>query len=682
MARLDANRRAELWALVAGQVVSLLLLAGCAWWVYRELSIVIGGSRLTDSITWGDHFNATLRGQLAWFALAVLALHVVLGLLGSALARLTRAAFPNMPAKHYTPVTIGWIVMIFAFALLANSSWYPASRFAGGSLRLPADWFGLAPLTVLTAAVLLAILLLVALAIRRAAAPAQSLKRSSFALAVLAAAVTVGSIADDSAGAAAPARATKTHIVIIGIDSMRNDLSEPAAGAVLTPNVDTFLAGSIRFEDATTPLARSYPAWLAILTGRHPVRTNARFNLMPRALVQEGNTLAEALVAAGYRSVFAADEVRFANFDRSYGFDQLITPPIGASDFVVPTIGEMPLVNVVGGSRIGARLFPNIHANRAAAVTYDPAAFIRRLDRELAVQGPSFLAIHLTLAHWPYSWAGLPKPTTPQEFRPAYRKALQQVDRQFQDLLALLERKGVLANAIVVVLSDHGEALGYQSDSMLRRTGSSGEIWDSLWGHGTSVLSPHQYGVLFAMRAFGNARLPGEPGSRRWPVTLEDVRPTLEELAIGTASRDVDGSSLAPFLAGLAPVSILEARVRFTETCFNTVKLMEGKFTESGLVSEAGIYYEVVPDTGWVQLRPDRLPEIMAKKQRAALSSDALLAAVPNWTDDSVAYLFSSRRDPLPRRLAGPPNPVTDPEAARLWAALHERFAGELPGGP
>jgi hypothetical protein len=187
--------------------------------------------------------------------------------------------------------------------------------------------------------------------------------------------------------------------------------------------------------------------------------------------------------------------------------------------------------------------------------------------------------------------------------------------------------------------------------------------------------------VLFAMRAFGRAELPGAPGPRNWPVALEDVRPTLEELATGAVPQDLDGLSLVPLLDGRAPASTIATRIRFTETCFNTVKLMEGKFTESGLVSEAGIYYEVVPATGWVQLKPDRLPEIMAKKQRAAMSSTALLAAIPSWTDDSVAYLFTSRRHPLPRRLQGPPDPATDPEAARLWEALQQRFPGELPGG-
>jgi hypothetical protein len=242
----------------------------------------------------------------------------------------------------------------------------------------------------------------------------------------------------------------------------------------------------------------------------------------------------------------------------------------------------------------------------------------------------------------------------------------------------------VLENAIVVVLSDHGEALGFPSDSMVRKTGTNLEIWDSLWGHGTSVVSPHQYGVLLAMRAYGRAHLPGRPGAYAWPVSLEDVRPTLEEAATGRAPRGIDGVSLLPYLAEPAQAAALDGRVRFTETCFNTIKMLKGKITKSGVVSEAGIYYEMDPESGWVQLRADRLPEILARKQRAALSRDALLAAIPSWSDGSVAYLYTDRHAPAPRRLEGTPDPVTDPEAARLWQALQERFPGELqaPGRP
>lgn len=192
-------------------------------------------------------------------------------------------------------------------------------------------------------------------------------------------------------------------------------------------------------------------------------------------------------------------------------------------------------------------------------------------------------------------------------------------------------------------------------------------------------MSPHLYSVSLAMRAYGQARLPGDAANYRWPVLLEDVRPTLEEFATGAAPQQIEGQSLLPFVAGNKPVTELDSRVRFTETCFNTSMMMTGAIDPSDLAREGAIFYQTVPDAGWVQLRPDRLDEIMAKKQRAALSRDALLAAIPSWSDDSVTWLYSDRRSPLPRRLSGPPDPGTDPEAARLWDALHARFAGEPP---
>lgn len=669
-------RHAQTLALAAGQLASLFFLAGCAWWVYRDVSEVIGAGKLTGSISWGGDIFGTQRVRLLLFALAVLVLHVLLGLLAYGLARLCRAAFPGLAAERLSFLTILWVTALFALALAANASWYPASLFAVEDSWLRGSWYGIAPFTALAGSVGFIMLVIAALALRRVTWSSHFWLRGAIAISLLVA-VSLGARLTGAQSAPAP-RGDKPHIVILGVDSLRSDLSEAAAGEILTPNIDAFLAKSTRFTDTTSPLARTYPAWVSILTGRHPVTTNARFNLMPRELVHEGDTLADALDANGYRSTFATDEVRFANFDRSFGFDRLITPPIGVSDFVIPTTGDLPLVNVVANTPLGSWLFPNIHANRAAAVTYEPGKFVERLERELEVDGPGFLAIHLTLSHWPYSWAGTHRPSNPPEYRLAYRLALKEVDRQFEAVLGVLRRKGVLDNAILVVLSDHGEALGYPSDSIVRKTGTSLEVWDSLWGHGTSVLSPHQYGVVFAMRAYGAARLPGAGGLRDWPVTLEDVRPTLQELATGAAPGAMDGVSLVPYLAGREPASALDARVRFTETCLYTAKMMQGKFSVSGLVGEAGIYYELVPETGWVQLRPDRLAEIMATKQRAAVSRDALLARVPSWTDDSVTYFFAERHLPVPRRLEAVPDPATDPEAARLWQALEARFPGEL----
>ena len=675
MMRFPARRRLE--GIGLSLSLSFLFLACCIWIVYRDLDAILGPSKLTGSISWVVTFNAVLATRLAVFAFTVLLAHAALGLLVWALARLTRAAFPIAAARWLPGLIIAWALALAFMTLVTNALWYSGSRFAFASFGLPADWDGISTPAAVALAVGGTVVVLGVLACLRSGAPRLP---GRGALMVIALGTVLAVALPLIAGRRSEAlvASTSPNIIILGVDSLRNDLTDVDPGGSPTPRIEAFVSKSHRFLDSTSPLARTYPAWVSILTGRHPVSTNARFNLMPRSLVHEGDTLADVLKANGYRAIYATDEVRFANFDSSYGFDETITPPIGASDFVIGAIGDQPLVNLIAGSPLGAVVFPQIYANRADATTYQSGQFLHRLERNLRNEGPSFLAIHLTLSHWPYARAGQIQPTTPQGMRPAYREALTEVDRQFDDVLGLLERKGFLRNAFVAVLSDHGEALGYRSDSMVRKTGSPDDIWDSLWGHGTSVVSPHQYGVVLAMRAFGEAKLPGEAGRYDWPVSLEDVRPTLEELATGHAPRNVDGLSLVPFMGDPALAATLDDRIRFTETCFNTVKLLKGKITASGVVGEAGIYFEMAPESGWVQLRAERLPEILAKKQRAAISKNALLAAIPSWSDDSVTYLYVDRRVPAPRRLVEPPAAQTDPEAARLWAALTARFPGEI----
>jgi hypothetical protein len=80
-----------------------------------------------------------------------------------------------------------------------------------------------------------------------------------------------------------------------------------------------------------------------------------------------------------------------------------------------------------------------------------------------------------------------------------------------------------------------------------------------------------------------------------------------------------------------------------------------------------------------MQLRQDKLPILLARKQRAALSSNSLLAAVPDPDGRHLRFLYTDRHNPAPRLLEARPDPSRDPEAARLWDALQARFPGELP---
>jgi Sulfatase len=664
--------------LVLSIALALAFLIGCLGWVVREVELLLANDGVTAALSIEQGLGRMVLLPLAAFGAAVVLIHVLVGFLAFALARLTESAFPTQTIVRRGYLIAGWFVLLAGIAMAANTTWYPASIFAGEDSAWREELLGQHPVAWVIGFLLPFVgwLALRAAPRLRFASPAPGLAATA-ALAVLA----VFFVPSRLLNASAPVVVTKApHVILIGIDSLRNDLSVPRRGAAETPNIHAFLGGARRFNDALSPLARTYAAWVTILTGRHPVTTNARVNLMPRHLVHEGDTLAGALHDRGYRSVYATDEVRFANFDRSYGFDQLITPPVGAADFLLGYAGDMPLVNLAVATDLGGALFPSNHANRAASVTYRPRQFVGRLERNLKIKSPTFIAIHLTLAHWPYSWAGLPRPSVPEAYRDTYGKAVGEVDRQFRDVMGVLAEKHLLDNAIVVLLSDHGEALGGDGDSMLRATGTSREIWDSLWGHGTSVLSPNQYHVLLAMRAFGRARLPGPEQEYDWPVSLEDLRPTLEAYATGSTPASVDGISLLPYLADPASAGTLAARVRFTETDFNTPDTLAGRYEEAGIIDQAAVYYELDRKTGWVQFRESRLPELLAHKQRAALTSHTLLAAIPDASGQGMRYLLVDRDNPHPKLLEGPADASQDADVRRLGAALKARFPGELPG--
>lgn len=664
-------RTHDLRGFLLSQVLALGWLLGCLAWVTRELEFIFSNHRILVGLRIQDQLGSRLGLQLLAFLAAAWLVHALIGVLAFLMARLTESALPAHVARRRWLVA-GWFVLLVGLAMAANVTWFPASLFASEESWWRIRIAGFYPVVIALAATGIGVAALFFLARPR---PIRVATTAGVATAAIILALSLAPF--HRTVQAAPGASNQPHVVIIGIDSLRNDLQVPRRGAAQTPNVRTFIDRARRFSDATTPLARTYPSWMSILTGRHPVTTNARYNLMPRRLVNEGETLGDALRQQGYHAVYATDEVRFANFDESFGFDQLISPPVGAADFLLGYAGDVPLINLVASTIPGGTLFPSNHANRAAFVTYRPEHFLRRLERELEVDGPSFLTIHLTLAHWPYAWAGMMQPNVPEEYRNAYALALAEVDRQFGEVLRILDDKGVLDNAIVVLLSDHGEALGADDDSMLRKVGTGDEIWNSLWGHGTSVMSPNQYQVLLAMRGYGLTALPGPDLDYDWPVSLEDLRPTLEEFATSKAPTGVDGYSLLPYMSDPERARTLQSRVRFTETDFNTPNSLAGRYEESGLIDEAAVYYGLDQDSGWVQIREDRVPELLTRKQKAAFSSTHLLAAIPGAPGQSPSYLLTDRKNPLPQALKVPPDPTTSPDAYRLWSAAIARFPGE-----
>jgi hypothetical protein len=335
-------------------LLGIAFLAICVWWVWREVAIVLPNDRITASLSVQQTLGPVLQRELIKFGAALLFAHALFGLAAFGLARLTEAACDGPPPARRGWLVTGWFALLAGLAMAANVLWHPSSRFASADSWFLTEFQGLRVGTLFIAA---------SAALRCscwcAPRPAAFAAGLAFGIAGGVAAVLLAGITLPLATAGMAKNglvATSPHVVIIGIDSLRADITG-AGSASQTPHIDDYLAGAHRFTDATTPLARTYGSWVSILTGRHPVATNARYNLMPRALVRDGVTLPDALQGRGYRTIYATDEVRFANIDQSFGFDQLVTPPIGASDFLLGYAGDMPLVNLVATTASGGWLF-------------------------------------------------------------------------------------------------------------------------------------------------------------------------------------------------------------------------------------------------------------------------------------------------------------------------------------
>jgi arylsulfatase A-like enzyme len=631
-----------------------------------------------------------LGTEVMKFALAQLALHIGFGLLAWLLARLTQRAFDMPRGRRWWTIT-GWFAVLTSWLLLANATLFPWSTTGVPNAAVGNPVLANARLYELFS---LALLVAIALLLIMGARTVPLLRRVGKRVAVYGTlTVLVIAVAAGVRGAAVadPPADSKPNIVLIGVDSLRPDVVGAGENPGLTPNIDVFLRdGAQMFTDAITPLARTFPAWMSILSGRNPTVTGARENLMAFETLGKFDTLSKVAQRNGYRTIFATDEVRFSNIDASFGFDQVITPTVGTADFLLGKFNDLPLSNMVANTKLGRWLFPATFANRAAAVTYRPDTFVNWIDSEVEPHGPTLLAVHFTLPHVPYNWSAPGDAVFGRVSDNVYQysNAVIAADRQFGQLMHMLERKGLLHNALVVFLSDHGEALGLPASDAALRGAVARDMLDgqriSLWGHGSSVLSPHQIAVMLAMRGFGSVELAPAFREHDAPVSLIDVAPTVVDVLGLKHDMTFDGSSLRPVIAGdRSAIEALEHRPRFTESGFRTRKLENGDFDERSVLGDVATYFRMNAANGRLELRPELMPELLADKERAVMNRDWMLAAIPSRTDKHTQkYVLVSRRGEAPRRLEAAPAPG-DVQAFALWTALHAQFGSEmLPPAP
>ncbi|WP_163868472.1 sulfatase-like hydrolase/transferase [Myxococcus eversor] len=371
-------------------------------------------------------------------------------------------------------------------------------------------------------------------------------------------------------------------VVLIGIDAFRPDRLRTLGGTgEVAPHVDRFVADSTLFTRAYTPVAQTEPAWRSLLTARWPHETGVRYALTSESRMKLQPTFPESFARAGWRTVFATDCSRFHAEGPSSGFATRLQPPRGAVNFLLEKLRYRAL-GVFADHSVGAAWVPEFIDNRALAGIHDPMGYAERLTDTLldeASQGPTLFAFHATAAHFPGDpvhpfYRRFVSPSEPLErrlrmhFAPVspgakggwsrdgaealYDELIAQADAQVGMLLDALRRSGRYDDALIVLISDHGESFHEDRPDLAGATPVHG-----------ARLTELENRILFAVKP-PKGRFTA-PATSDALVRLVDVGPTLLELSSLPALTDVAGVSLAPHLRGESPPPLnLYAETGFT----------------------------------------------------------------------------------------------------------------------
>ncbi|WP_171041480.1 MULTISPECIES: sulfatase-like hydrolase/transferase [unclassified Pseudoalteromonas] len=410
----------------------------------------------------------------------------------------------------------------------------------------------------------------------------------------------------------------KKNVVIIGIDSLNTRL----INSKNTPFISSFVNTSIHLPNTHTHVARTFPSWFTILTGNYPTTTQARLNLTNLNNLNLENTLSYILKKEGYTTYFSLDERRFSHIDESFYFDKVIGPSETVSELLIWQLVDNPFLAVTSQLPIFTYFLPQLQNNRGAWKTYSPPRFNKELEEEIKNTGkPVFIAAHFTLPHWPYKTKF--NTTDNKDTVSKYLDSVKLADKQVERFHSHLKSEGILENALIFIITDHGESFARKID---QPENSSDKI--NIAGHGTSIISSSQFNVLLSFKEYNKGvEIQHTQPNTDFNYALTDITPTILDRLNINLTRTLDGSSI---------FKVSQERFLPIESSLKPSFNVDGTIDLASTIKQGISFYEV-NELGRAVLKNKFYPQLVSIKQRGVIFDKWQLSIFPEL--DHAAFI-------------------------------------------
>jgi arylsulfatase A-like enzyme len=347
-----------------------------------------------------------------------------------------------------------------------------------------------------------------------------------------------------SAGALPAAAEGMPNVLLLVLDTVRAlSLSAYGYGRPTSPVLERLAARGVLFDRAVATAPWTLPTHASLFTGKYPHELSANWSV---PLDGTFPTVAERLTSLGFVTAGFAANLRYCSYEfgvnRGFGYyrdyDVSFDEMWRTSSLSLAV--ALWLIERGGGYSAPGRLLAGRMNERFLAWVDDDS---RRDPRR-----PFFAFINYYDAHGPYEppapydtmYSGKEPPTRDSGSRDftkeevdglldAYDASITYLDRQLGELFAALEQRGLLANTVVIVTSDHGEEFN-----------EHGQM-----NHGNTLYFPslHVPLIMAGPRVAHGARVAR-------PVTLRDIPATILDLVRAPATAVLPGQSLASLWQG------------------------------------------------------------------------------------------------------------------------------------